>query len=454
MKKITTALVFVLLFATSLFAQNNNPISVQEIIRADYGSGKRWVEVTDRVRSMIQNNSLRFRVNSNSLGVNSTSASNSRALRLQVRDANGRDQQLTFRDNSSVRLQINGDGGSLSSRLQITHAEYGAGSRFTDVTSRLNSQVQNGQLNMQVNNDTMGGDPARNSAKTLRVEYTYGGRPQQVVVNENSQLNLPNSYNSSGDYNNSGRLQINRAQYGTNNQYADVTSRLNSQVQNGQLNIRVNNDTMGGDPARSSAKTLRVNYTYDGRSNEIVLNENDQLNLPGSYNNAGSNGDAGNYNNSGANNTSGDLQINHAEYGADNRYADVTSRLRSQVQNGRLYMQVNDGTMGGDPAQGAVKTLRVQYMYGGRSQQVVVNQNNRLDLPGSNVMSSTGGDWGNTMIPSGTEISIRTNEVIDSSTASQGQRYSAVITKDVLDSAGTIRIPSGSDAQLVILSSS
>src|SRR3954468_6784612 len=111
MKKVTTALVFVLLFATSLLAQNNNSTSVQEIIRADYGSGRRWVEVTDRVRSMIQNNSLRFRVNSNSLGVNSTSASDSRVLRLQVRDANGLTQRLTFRENSSVRLRINGDGG-------------------------------------------------------------------------------------------------------------------------------------------------------------------------------------------------------------------------------------------------------------------------------------------------------------------------------------------------------
>src|SRR3954470_18893585 len=177
MRKLATGLAFVVLFATSLFAQNSNSTTVQDIIRADYGSGKHWAEVTDRVRSMVQNNSLRFRVNSNSLGINSASGSN-RVLRLQARDANGRSQQLTFRENSSVRLQINGGGGSLSSRLQITHAEYGVGSRFTDVTSRLNSQVQNGQLNIQVNNDTMGGDPARNSAKTLRVEYTYGGRPQ------------------------------------------------------------------------------------------------------------------------------------------------------------------------------------------------------------------------------------------------------------------------------------
>jgi hypothetical protein len=453
MRKLAAGLAFVLLFGTSLFAQTNNSITVQEILRADYGSGGRWVEVTDRVRSMIQNNSLRFRVNGNSLGSVSTSGS-SRVLRLQVRDANGRNQQITFRDNSSVRLQINGDGGSLSSRLQITHAEYGAGGRFTDVTSRLNSQVQNGQLHMQVNNDTMGGDPARNSAKTLRVEYTYGGRPLQVIVNENSQLILPNTYNSSDAYNNSGRLQINRAQYGTNSQYADVTSRLSSQVQNDQLNIRVNNDTMGGDPARSSTKTLRVNYTYDGRTNEILLNENDQLNLPGNHNGGGTYGNNGNYNNSSNYNNSRELQIDRAEYGANNRYADVTDRLKSQVQNGRLYMRVNDNTMGSDPAQGAAKTLRVQYTYGGRSQQVIVNQYDQLDLPGSNATSSTGSNWGNVTIPSGTQIAIRTNEVIDSSTASQDQKYSAVITKDVLDSSGAIRIPSGSDAQLVILNSS
>jgi hypothetical protein len=55
-------------------------------------------------------------------------------------------------------------------------------------------------------------------------------------------------------------------------------------------------------------------------------------------------------------------------------------------------------------------------------------------------------------IPSGTELSVRTNETIDSKTAAVGQTFSAVIAADVLDSFGAVTIPKGSDAQLVIRS--
>ncbi len=59
-----------------------------------------------------------------------------------------------------------------------------------------------------------------------------------------------------------------------------------------------------------------------------------------------------------------------------------------------------------------------------------------------------------TTIPSGTELSVRTNEAIDSKTASVGQTFSAVIAADVLDSSGAVAIPKGSDAQLIIRSTS
>jgi hypothetical protein len=45
---------------------------------------------------------------------------------------------------------------------------------------------------------------------------------------------------------------------------------------------------------------------------------------------------------------------------------------------------------------------------------------------------------------------VRTNEVIESKNASVGQRFSAQIAADILDHNGTVRIPKGSDAQLVI----
>ncbi len=280
MKRLVIAFILVLLIAAPSFAQQNT-VRIQEIIRADYGSANHWVRVTDRVRSFVQNNSLNFRVNNNTLGED-PSPGRAKVLRLQVRNASGGIQWLTFRENAPVRLQMSGEYGSLRSRLEITRAEYGSGDRNFDVTARLNSQVQNGRLDMQVNNNTMGGDPARGIAKRLRVEYTYDGRPQQMVINENSQLYLP----SNNDYSNN------------------------------------------------------------------------------------------NYNNNYSNN----------------------------------------------------------------------NYNNNAPPQNTN--------WDSTIIPSGTQISIQTNERIDSNTAAAGQRFSAVIAGDVVDSTGVVRIPNGSDATLVIRSAS
>jgi hypothetical protein len=54
------------------------------------------------------------------------------------------------------------------------------------------------------------------------------------------------------------------------------------------------------------------------------------------------------------------------------------------------------------------------------------------------------------MIPANTEISVRTNENIESRTASEGRTYSAAVYKDVTDASGNVVIPRGADAQLVI----
>src|SRR5262245_40433563 len=56
------------------------------------------------------------------------------------------------------------------------------------------------------------------------------------------------------------------------------------------------------------------------------------------------------------------------------------------------------------------------------------------------------GDRSGRTIASGTEISVRTNEAIQADTASEGRTYSAVIQTDLVDSAGNLAIPRGSDA--------
>jgi hypothetical protein len=57
-------------------------------------------------------------------------------------------------------------------------------------------------------------------------------------------------------------------------------------------------------------------------------------------------------------------------------------------------------------------------------------------------------------LPPGTEISVRNEETIDSGKAAEGQTFPAEVTRDVLDSAGDVVIPRGSNAQIVIRSAS
>lgn len=57
-------------------------------------------------------------------------------------------------------------------------------------------------------------------------------------------------------------------------------------------------------------------------------------------------------------------------------------------------------------------------------------------------------------VPVGTQVSVRTEETIDSATAAEGQTYAGEITDDVLDLDSNVVIPHGSNAQIVIRSAS
>lgn len=53
-------------------------------------------------------------------------------------------------------------------------------------------------------------------------------------------------------------------------------------------------------------------------------------------------------------------------------------------------------------------------------------------------------------LPSGTEISVRTNEAIDSTSSSANTRYTAEVVNDVKGAGGEVLIPRGSPAELVV----
>lgn len=57
-------------------------------------------------------------------------------------------------------------------------------------------------------------------------------------------------------------------------------------------------------------------------------------------------------------------------------------------------------------------------------------------------------------LPVGSEVSVRTNESIDSGTAAEGQTFEAQVTRDATDANGDVVIPRGSRGKIVIKSAS
>jgi hypothetical protein len=180
---------------------------------------------------------------------------------------------------------------------QVVKADWGAGNRWMDVTNQVR-RLLNGNRPVFVTNDSMGGDPAYGAVKILRIRATNSrGQSQQFTYNEGSTIN-PNQFNSGrpggpgypgnpgypqpgypGGGGN-GSLQITRAYYGLNNRTNDVTQLLRGMVRNGTLAVQVNNNSMGGDPARGGDKVLTVIYRIQGRERTSTVKEGNVLRIP------------------------------------------------------------------------------------------------------------------------------------------------------------------------------
>ena len=82
--------------------------------------------------------------------------------------------------------------------LHIVAATYGARDRLIDVRRQLQSRVQDGRLEMQVTNESMGGDPFRGEQKALHLTYEWAGRQYDVVVPEGESFSIPNERRRGG----------------------------------------------------------------------------------------------------------------------------------------------------------------------------------------------------------------------------------------------------------------
>lgn len=183
-----------------------------------------------------------------------------------------------------------------ASAQSLISATYGSGDRRADVRSRLQSFVQGGKLFVRVNNQSMGIDPAPGRAKDLRIQARdRGGEVRDYMFREGEMVSLELEARADGgrgyrddddqrdrDWDRRDRdgLIIMRAFYGINNQTAEVTGHLQDLVRNNSLFIRVNNETLGVDPAHEHGKVLCVFYRYRGEPRAAIVRETDELRIP------------------------------------------------------------------------------------------------------------------------------------------------------------------------------
>jgi len=173
------------------------------ILYATYGTGRREVDVTDRLRDLARRD-VRFRLGNDTFGGLDPDPGQTKVLRIVARDRMGQQRTFEYREYATVDgAQFigwgrgdwgRGDRGPErpGGRLFIESAIYGARGRDVDVTPALRAQVRGGRLEAQVDNSLFGVDPAPGQRKTLTVVYRSEGGPTNTLrANEGDWIRLP-----------------------------------------------------------------------------------------------------------------------------------------------------------------------------------------------------------------------------------------------------------------------
>ncbi len=306
-------LALTLLAAAVLFGQQ--PL---EILSATYGAGSQTVNVTDRVRALVSNNSLVLTVDIPTLGTDPAPGTG-KSLTVRYR-LDGREGETIARDFEQLRIPLSTtaapaaptSGFSIADlygnkpaaapatpSLRILSARWGADTRYADVRANIEQRVQNNALSIRATNQNMGSDPAVGKDKFLIVQYEWQNATWEAQVKENGTLNLPASNArqiasqpaspvtaapqpgaSIAPVGQAGGLRIFYARYGADpNNRVDVRERLRPYLQNDRLSLAVSGNTMGIDPG-GSPKILEVVYEYRGRTFLKEIPEGSTLTLP------------------------------------------------------------------------------------------------------------------------------------------------------------------------------
>jgi hypothetical protein len=159
------------------------------------------------------------------------------------------------------------------------------------------------------------------------------------------------------------------AEYGAGNRRVDVTQQVRAYMHDGLLEFDVKDQVFGVDPARNHVKELFIRIRHwDGQVEEFRFPEYSHVRLVLDPERGYEWHDR-------------EFHLMRAFYGGAGHFVDVTEQLRSMMRDGRLFVVVDNRSMGGDPDPSVRKVLRVLYWQDGARRQVVVPEHAELRLP-------------------------------------------------------------------------
>jgi len=186
-------------------------------------------------------------------------------------------------------------------KWEIHNARYGAGTRFKDVSSFLNSHIKDGNLKFTVNDALFGKDPVYYPKKLLIVVCSWEDQKYTIEIPErhtvyvqnchpqywSSEVKLKDSHqpqaakrteesvkpkdsqsttrSSTSQPQSKQRWEIDSALYGAGNSFKDVSSLLKSKIKNGNLKLKVDDAFFEEERINDFNKLLVINFYWDGQ---------------------------------------------------------------------------------------------------------------------------------------------------------------------------------------------
>lgn len=178
------------------------------------------------------------------------------------------------------------------------------------------------------------------------------------------------------------------AEWGVPGHSVDVTARVRTFIHEGVLQLEVTRFNLAIDPAPHQNKTLIIRVReWDGDVKEFSYPERStaqlELDAPDRWERreAYAHHEREERREASYRPRERGLRVLRAYYGAEGQFANVTDALQSRIDDGRLFLRVDNYSMGIDPLPGVHKSLRVLYLYDGQRRNVVVDEKSNLQLP-------------------------------------------------------------------------